>query len=66
MAATATTLRRLLGPIASDVRGLRDQAILPVGFAGALRRSKLAASRFEHLEKTDRGIRLTLPQTKGE
>jgi len=66
VAATATILRRLLAPIPGDVRGLRDRAILLVGFAGALRRSELAAIRFEHLEKTDRGIRLTLPQTKGE
>ncbi len=66
VAATATILRRLLAPIAGDVRGLRDRAVLLVGFAGALRRSELAAIRFEHLEKTDRGIRLTLPQTKGE
>ena len=66
VAATATILRRLLAPIGGDVRGLRDRAILLVGFAGALRRSELAAIRFEHLEKTDRGIRLTLPQTKGE
>ena len=66
VAATASILRRLLAPIPGDVRGLRDRAILLVGFAGALRRSELAAIRFEHLEKTDRGIRLTLPQTKGE
>jgi len=66
VAATATILRRLLAPIPGDVRGLRDRAILLVGFAGALRRSELAAIRFEHLEQTDRGIRLTLPQTKGE
>ncbi len=66
VAATATIMRRLLAPIPGDVRGLRDRALLLVGFAGALRRSELAAIRFEHLEKTDRGIRLTLPQTKGE
>ena len=66
VAATATILRRLLAPIPGDLRGLRDRAILLVGFAGALRRSELAAIRFEHLERTDRGIRLTLPQTKGE
>ena len=66
VAATVTILRRLMAPIGEDLRGLRDRAILLVGFAGALRRSELAAIRFEHLEKTDRGIRLTLPQTKGE
>ena len=66
VAATATILRRLITPIPEDLRGLRDRAVLLVGFAGALRRSELAAICFEHLEKTDRGIRLTLPQTKGE
>jgi integrase len=65
VAATAKILRRLLAPIAGDLRGLRDRALLLVGFAGALRRSELAAIRLEHLEKTDRGIRLTLPHSKG-
>ena len=66
VAATVTILRRLLAPIPDDLRGLRDRAVLLVGFAGALRRSELAAICFEQLERTDRGIRLTLPQTKGE
>jgi hypothetical protein len=47
------------------LRGKRDRALLLVGFAGALRRSELAAIRIDHLEKTDRGLRLTIPQTKG-
>ena len=66
VAATATIVRRLLAPIGNDLRGLRDRALILVGFAGALRRSELAAIRADHLEATDRGIRLTLPQTKGE
>ena len=66
VAATATVLRRLLAPIPGDLRGLRDRAVLLVGFAGALRRAELAAIRFEQLEQTDRGIRLVLTQTKGE
>ena len=66
VAATATILRRLLAPIEGDLRGLRDRAMLLVGFAGALRRSELAAIRCEHLEATDRGVRLTLPTTKGD
>ena len=45
---------------------MRDRAILLlVGFAGALRRSELAAIRFGHVEKSERGIRLTLPHSKG-
>ncbi len=51
-------LRRLLAPISDDLRGLRDRAVLLVGFTGALRRSELAAIRFQQLEKTDRGISL--------
>jgi integrase len=65
VAATAGILRQILAPIAGDLRGLRDRALLLTGFAGALRRSELAAIRVEQLEKTERGMRLTLPQTKG-
>ena len=65
VAATAGILRQILAPIPADLRGLRDRALIVTGFAGALRRSELAAVRVEHLEKTERGLRLTLPQTKG-
>jgi integrase len=65
VAATAGILRQILAPIPGDLRGLRDRALLLTGFAGALRRSELAAIRVEQLEKTERGMRLTLPQTKG-
>ena len=66
LAATAAILRQILQPIAADLAGLRDRALLLLGFAGALRRAELAAIRVEHLEPCDRGLRLTLPQTKGE
>lgn len=65
VAATAGIVRRLLAPIGSDLRGLRDRAIILVGFAGALRRAELASIRVEHLKPTDRGIKLILSQTKG-
>jgi integrase len=65
VAATAAVIRRLLAAIPDDLRGLRDRALILVGFAGALRRAELAFIRLEHLEKTPRGLRLTLPQTKG-
>ena len=64
-AATVAVLRRLLAPIPDDLRGLRDKALLLVGFAGALRRSELAAIEIKDLEATERGLRLTLMQTKG-
>ncbi len=65
VAATASILRQILTPIPDDLRGRRDRALLLTGFAGALRRSELAAIRVEQLESTERGMRLTLPQTKG-
>ena len=65
VAATVTIMRRLLAPIPGDLRGLRDRALLLVGFAGALRRSEPAAIRLELLEKTARDIRLTPPHSKG-
>ena len=65
VAATVTIMRRLLAPIDDDLRGLRDRAILLTGYAGALRRAELAPIRVDQLEATDRGLRLTLGQTKG-
>ncbi len=65
VAATAAIIQQLLAVIPDDLRGKRDRALILVGFAGALRRSELAAIRVERLERTDRGLRLTIPQTKG-
>jgi integrase len=64
-AATAGIIQQILAKIPDDPHGLRDKAIILVGFAGALRRSELAAIRVEHLEQTERGLRLTIAQTKG-
>jgi len=64
-AATLAVLRELLAPIPDDLRGLRDRALLLVGFAGALRRSELAAIRLGDLDRTDQGYELTLKRSKG-
>lgn len=64
-AATDTILRQLLAPIPDDLRGLRDRALLLVGFAGALRRAEIAAIVVDRLSPTERGLVLELPQTKG-
>jgi len=66
LAATADILRQILAGIPDDLAGLRDRALLLVGFAGALRRAELAAIRIEHLEASERGLRLTLPRSKGD
>ncbi len=66
VAASAGILRQILAPVPNDLPGLRDRALLLVGFTGALRRAELAAIRVEHLEMRERGFRLTLPHSKGE
>ena len=40
-------------------------ALLLVGFAGALCRAELAAIRVKHPKANERGLRLTLPRSKG-
>ena len=64
-AATLAVLTRILAPVPDDLVGLRDRALLLLAFAGALRRSELAAVRVEHIEPRARGLQLTLPQSKG-
>jgi hypothetical protein len=59
-------LRQILLPVEADLAGLRDRALLLLGFAGAPRRAELAAILVGHLEPCDRGLRLILPNTKGE
>ena len=55
---------RVLGAVAKLERALiAERNILK---AAAQRRSVPAATRSEHLEKTDRGNQLTQPQTKGD
>lgn len=66
LAATADLLRQILAPIPGDLPGLRDRALLLLGFAGALRRAELAGVLAEHLAPAARGLRLTLPRSKGE
>ncbi|MBF9144516.1 tyrosine-type recombinase/integrase [Hymenobacter properus] len=44
--------------------GLRDRALLLLGFAGAFRRSELVALDVEHLEFTERALIVHLPKSK--
>lgn len=66
LAATADILREIVALIGDDLAGLRDKALLLVGFAGAFRRAELAAIRTENIEVRDRDLRVTLPRSKEE
>jgi integrase len=48
----------------NDLRGLRDRALLLVGFAGALRRSELAGLTTADLHIAARAIRITIARSK--
>lgn len=62
--ATADRLTVMLDACGTDLRGLRDRALLTLGFGGAFRRSELVAIRIEDIEETPEGVRVTLPRSK--
>ncbi len=51
-------------PFENTLRGLRNRAMLLVGFAACLRRSELVGLQVEHLESSPQGLRLFLPHSK--
>jgi site-specific recombinase XerD len=48
------------------LKGLRDRALLLFGFASALRRSELVALTVEVLEKTERGLLVSIRRSKSD
>jgi site-specific recombinase XerD len=61
---TLEVLRRCLEQSSSDFIGIRNKAILLVGWAGAFRRSELAAMTCEDLEDDEKGIIVTIRKSK--
>jgi integrase len=57
-------LRQALAELPLTLRGTRDQALLLVGFAGALRRSELVALDVDDLELVDEGVILHVRRGK--
>jgi site-specific recombinase XerD len=51
---------------AETLRGLRDRALLLLGFGGAFRRSELVALRVEDLVEVPDGLRVTIRRSKGD
>ncbi len=49
---------------AGKLKGLRDKALLLLGFGGAFRRSELVALDVSDLEETDEGLRVTIRRSK--
>ncbi len=61
---TVAVLRRMLEVAPPGLAGTRDRALLLIGFAGALRRSEIAALEAEALGEVDEGLVLTITRSK--
>ena len=57
-------LKKISGELPPGLQGIRDRALLLVGFAGGFRRSELARLRIEDLKDTAEGMVATLRRSK--
>jgi len=62
--ATAPCILEMVSHCPPTLAGLRDRAILLLGFGGAFRRSELAALMVDDLEETDEGLRVHVRHSK--
>ena len=62
--ATAEAIRAIIVDMPPSLCGLRDRALLVLGFAGALRRSELVALDVEDLEETAEGLLVRIGGSK--
>ena len=58
------TLRAMVAALPSGMIGIRDRAMLLIGFAGAFRRSELVGLDAEDIEETDDGLVVHLRRSK--
>ena len=65
-ALTTEEVSRLIAGCGDDLAGLRDRALLLLGFAGALRRSELVGLNVAHVSPTRTGLRLLIGRPKGD
>ena len=64
--ATAEIVTRMLSSCDDRLLGRRDRALLALGFAGAFRRSELAALEVADLVEVDDGYRVLIRRSKGD
>jgi site-specific recombinase XerD len=60
----ADTARAIALAAPDSLKGIRDRALLLLGFAGAFRRSELVALDVADLEETEEGLRVTIRRSK--
>lgn len=59
-------LQEMIDALPPDLSGMRDRALLLVGFGAALRRSELVALRVEHVTWHARGLVVLVARSKGD
>ena len=64
--AVSGDLKRMLSKLPSTRVGMRDRALLLLGFAGGFRRSELVALDFDDLEFSSAGLAVTLRRAKND
>jgi site-specific recombinase XerC len=62
--AVAEVTRDMARAVPRGLKGLRDRAVLLLGFGGAFRRSELVALDVSDIEETDEGLRVTIRRSK--
>lgn len=62
--ATATAIAVMLSRVPATVQGIRDRALLALGFAGAFRRSELVALHVGDIGFTDEGVDVRIRRSK--
>lgn len=62
--ATATAIAVMLSRVPATTQGIRDRALLALGFAGAFRRSELVALCVEDISFTDEGADVRIRRSK--
>ena len=63
-AAEIAVIRAMVEQLDTTLQGIRDRAILLVGFAGAFRRSELAGLTLDDIQFANDGLVITLPRSK--
>jgi integrase len=63
-ALTTKEIKQLVEVCGDDLPGLRDRALLLLGFSGAFRRSELIGIDVGHIRPTPMGLRLLIPRSK--
>jgi site-specific recombinase XerD len=64
--ALSSDLKRMLSKLPSTRVGMRDRALLLLGFAGGFRRSELVALNLEDMEFSSAGLAVTLRRAKND